>query len=79
MGEGQYGELVITTINKEEIPLFRFRTRDICSLAYQNVYCQLFVKAIETSLNVKPLINFVNHIDLTDTSGKIVSPLDKRK
>jgi len=37
--EGQQGELVITTINKEGLPVIRYRTRDITSLNYQPCEC----------------------------------------
>jgi len=39
VAEGVSGDLVITTINKEGIPLIRYRTRDICSLAYEKCEC----------------------------------------
>lgn len=37
--EGERGELVITTITKEGIPLIRYRTRDITSLTYEPCIC----------------------------------------
>jgi phenylacetate-CoA ligase len=37
--EGQRGELVITTITKEGIPLIRYRTRDITSITYEPCIC----------------------------------------
>ncbi|AAR35114.1 phenylacetate--CoA ligase [Geobacter sulfurreducens] len=37
--EGERGELVITTITKEGIPLIRYRTRDITSLTYEPCSC----------------------------------------
>ncbi len=37
--EGERGELVITTITKEGIPLIRYRTRDITSLTYEPCVC----------------------------------------
>ncbi|HET6420313.1 MAG TPA: phenylacetate--CoA ligase [Geobacteraceae bacterium] len=37
--EGEKGELVITTITKEGIPLIRYRTRDITSITYQPCPC----------------------------------------
>jgi phenylacetate-CoA ligase len=38
--EGQEGELVITTLTKEALPLLRYRTGDIVSLAYEPCkYC----------------------------------------
>lgn len=37
--EGEYGELVITTITKEGMPLIRYRTRDITALNYQPCRC----------------------------------------
>ena len=37
--EGVAGDLVITTINKEGIPLIRYKTRDICTLNYQKCEC----------------------------------------
>lgn len=37
--EGEKGELVITTITKEGIPLLRYRTRDITSITYEPCAC----------------------------------------
>ena len=37
--EGSTGELVITTLTKEGIPLLRYRTRDITSLNYEPCSC----------------------------------------
>ncbi len=37
--EGERGELVITTITKQGIPLIRYRTRDISSLNYEQCIC----------------------------------------
>ena len=37
--EGEKGELVITTITKQGIPLIRYRTRDITSITYQPCVC----------------------------------------
>jgi phenylacetate-CoA ligase len=36
---GELGELVITTITKEGIPLLRYRTRDITSITYEPCIC----------------------------------------
>jgi len=35
LDEGEEGELVLTTLTKEAIPLLRYRTRDITSLTYE--------------------------------------------
>ncbi|MCL2097091.1 MAG: phenylacetate--CoA ligase [Oscillospiraceae bacterium] len=37
--EGEQGDLVITTINKEGFPLIRYKTKDICSLNYEKCGC----------------------------------------
>jgi phenylacetate-CoA ligase len=37
--EGEDGELVITTLTKEAIPLLRYRTGDIVSITYQTCEC----------------------------------------
>ncbi|MDD2337567.1 MAG: phenylacetate--CoA ligase [Geobacteraceae bacterium] len=37
--DGELGELVITTITKEGIPLLRYRTRDITSISYEPCSC----------------------------------------
>ena len=39
LGPGETGELVITTLTKEGIPLFRYRTRDITSLTHEPCRC----------------------------------------
>ena len=36
---GQTGELVITTLTKEGIPLIRYRTKDLTSLSYEKCEC----------------------------------------
>jgi phenylacetate-CoA ligase len=37
--DGEPGDLVITTITKEGIPLIRYKTRDICTLNYEKCEC----------------------------------------
>lgn len=37
--EGEIGELVFTTITKEALPLFRYRTRDLTSISYDKCEC----------------------------------------
>lgn len=37
--EGETGELVITTLSKEGIPLLRYRTRDLVSINYEKCRC----------------------------------------
>ena len=39
LGEGESGELVITTLTKEGIPLLRYRTKDITKLTYETCKC----------------------------------------
>lgn len=39
MGPGEVGELVLTTLTKEGIPLIRYRTRDMTSLDYTPCAC----------------------------------------
>ena len=39
LAEGERGELVITTITKQGIPLIRYRTRDITSISYEPCLC----------------------------------------
>ncbi|MDA8414617.1 MAG: phenylacetate--CoA ligase [Desulfobacteraceae bacterium] len=39
VAEGERGELVITTITKQGIPLVRYRTRDITSITYEPCIC----------------------------------------
>lgn len=39
LGEGETGELVVTTLLKEGIPLLRYRTRDITKLDYSPCRC----------------------------------------
>jgi phenylacetate-CoA ligase len=39
LGEGEKGELVLTTITKEAYPLIRYRTGDICSLVTEPCSC----------------------------------------
>ncbi len=37
--EGETGELVFTSLDKEAFPVIRYRTRDICSLIYEPCSC----------------------------------------
>ena len=37
--EGETGELVFTTITKEALPLFRYRTKDLTSITYDKCEC----------------------------------------
>lgn len=39
LGPGETGELVITTITKEALPILRYRTKDITSLHYEPCAC----------------------------------------
>lgn len=39
LGENQRGELVITTLKKEGIPLIRYRTKDLTSITYEKCEC----------------------------------------
>jgi phenylacetate-CoA ligase len=39
LSQGERGELVITTITKQGIPLIRYRTRDITSITYEPCAC----------------------------------------
>ena len=39
LGEGEAGELVITTISKNALPILRYRTKDITSLHYEVCDC----------------------------------------
>ena len=39
LGEGEVGELVITTLTKKGIPLIRYRTRDNVSITYERCKC----------------------------------------
>lgn len=39
MPEGEYGEMLLTTITKEGMPILRYRTKDITSLNYKPCKC----------------------------------------
>lgn len=39
LGEGEVGELLVTTLTKEGLPLLRYRTKDITRLNYQPCKC----------------------------------------
>lgn len=39
LGEGEVGELVITTLTKEALPMVRYRTGDLTSLSYEKCEC----------------------------------------
>lgn len=45
LGEGQKGELVFTSLDKEAFPIIRYRTRDICMLRREECSCgRTFIK-----------------------------------
>lgn len=39
VAEGEYGELVVTTLTKKAIPLIRYRTRDLVNITYETCKC----------------------------------------
>ena len=39
LGEGELGEMVITTLTKEGMPVLRYRTKDITSITYEPCSC----------------------------------------
>ncbi len=39
VAEGEYGELVFTTLTKEGAPLLRYRTRDLVTITYETCKC----------------------------------------
>ena len=39
VAEGETGELVFTTLTKEALPLFRYRTKDLTSITYEKCQC----------------------------------------
>ena len=39
VAEGETGELVFTTVTKEALPLFRYRTKDLTSITYDKCEC----------------------------------------
>ena len=39
LGEGEVGEMVITTLTKEGVPVIRYRTKDLASITYEPCRC----------------------------------------
>ena len=39
LGEGKVGEMVITTLTKEGVPVIRYRTKDLASITYEPCRC----------------------------------------
>lgn len=62
--EGQKGELVITTLTKEAIPLLRYRTGDITSLRSINCPCGRTHRVIETILGRSDDMLIVNGVNV---------------
>lgn len=54
--EGEYGELVITTLGVEGMPLIRFKTGDICRFHYEPCSCG------RTSMRISPIIGRKNQM-----------------
>lgn len=46
-GEGEEGELVLTTLGKQAMPMIRYRTRDITALAYDRCECGRTLRRIK--------------------------------
>jgi len=47
VAEGEEGELVLTTLSKKAMPMIRYRTRDITSLAYDRCECGRTLRRIQ--------------------------------
>ncbi|GHT09299.1 phenylacetate--CoA ligase [Bacteroidia bacterium] len=56
VGEGQVGELVITTLGVEGMPLLRFKTGDLVSIHTEPCQCG------RTSMRVSPVVGRANHM-----------------
>ncbi len=54
--EGEYGELVITTLGVEGMPLIRFKTGDMCRFHYEPCSCG------RTSMRISPIIGRKNQM-----------------
>lgn len=54
--EGEYGELCITTLGVEGMPLIRFKTGDICRFHYEPCSCG------RTSMRISPIIGRKNQM-----------------
>lgn len=48
--DGEYGEVVFTTFNREAMPLIRYRTGDIARIKTQPCKCGTFLRTMETVL-----------------------------
>jgi phenylacetate-CoA ligase len=71
VAEGQEGEMVLTTLNREGLPLIRYRTRDITSvLTTEKCACG------RTALRDK--LDFLPGGTIPRTPGKAVRVVDKR-
>jgi phenylacetate-CoA ligase len=56
VSEGEYGELCITTLGVEGMPLIRFKTGDICRFHYEPCSCG------RTSMRISPIIGRKNQM-----------------
>lgn len=54
--DGEYGELVVTTLGVEGMPLIRFKTGDICRFYYEPCSCG------RTSMRISPIIGRKNQM-----------------
>ena len=75
--EGEQGELVLTTLNKEAFPLFRYRTGDITSITKERCECgRTFLRIKKIERRTDDLI-IINGIKIYPASiGKIISEFD---
>ncbi|MDR2232587.1 MAG: AMP-binding protein, partial [Tannerella sp.] len=56
VGDGEYGELVVTMLGVEGMPLIRFRTGDIVSFHTEQCRCG------RTSMRISPIVGRMNHM-----------------
>jgi phenylacetate-CoA ligase len=56
VSEGEYGELTITTLGVEGMPLIRFKTGDICRFHYEPCSCG------RTTMRISPIIGRKNQM-----------------
>ena len=70
--EGEYGEIVFTTLNRVGMPLIRYRTGDIAAFSTENCPCGTFLKTMK-----KVIGRIENKISLWDGQDLYLKDLDE--
>lgn len=70
--DGQYGEVVFTTLTREGMPLIRYRTSDITAFSRAECFCGTFLKTMRRVVG-----RIENRIEINESDSIYMSELDE--